>query len=446
MEVLMQSIDFFAPVTYNNQTKTISQQALEIVDEYFYLGDKFRVQIFPSNGEHPQFWSNLDRQGCDRSWPNRAIKIASYCTLILPMLGLLIKAFLRLHLQTSTIPMRTQSFAVSKMEAMPVAILEQIIRPMLSYKEQGRLAQVGIFSQNVANAVKQRYITMTAPLKQELQALPADQLTRDNFQRLLVGLVTSPAAGHPIHWIPLVKALIGHLPLETDSDIINTHAYLADLLATAEPPISPSDTYRFLTYLEQEQLSDSRPWICYRVFEQYLLREELDSASVSKVLKKCLNRKTETYIDIKNVDMFISNNRLLRIVEVCIDTSEWFGSSRFAHPLWRQMGAETDVIAPMPEILVEVLGTHIQSLRNSVLYRPFSVKVRGSSDAPYNFLLPLGQHIVNAKIHLWNAGAFDHDKLGKPQYGIRNVTYADKLYEKLALEYPRAVHKWRSNR
>ena len=69
----MSSIGFFVPVVYKNQIKTVSQQVLERIDEFFYLGNKFRVSIFAPDAEHPQSWARQNRQNCHRSWTNIAI-------------------------------------------------------------------------------------------------------------------------------------------------------------------------------------------------------------------------------------------------------------------------------------------------------------------------------------------------------------------------------------
>lgn len=268
----MSSIDFFVPVVYNNQIKTIPEQALETIDEYFYLGDKFRVSIFAPDAEHPQSWAMQNRQDRHRSWTNIAIKVASYCTVIIPLVALLVKAILRCYLQVSSIQVQQQFVPSSRIEARVPTEALQHIGSFLSYQDQAQLAQVGIFARDI----QQYYIDLMAPLKTEIEALPAGPLADGDFQRLLVGLVTSPAAGHPKHWVPLMDALMGHLgPDDTVNGIVQKHAHIADLLATTEQPISSDQIYQFCRYLGRKQLSKIMPWIGYRTLEQYSLKPQL---------------------------------------------------------------------------------------------------------------------------------------------------------------------------
>jgi hypothetical protein len=82
---------------------------------------------------------------------------------------------------------------------------------------------------------------------------------------------------------------------------------------------------------------------------------------------------------------------------------------------------------PTPEelsILNELIGFKIvpEFIVREFFPQPFVVNAgrRYAGEFPYNFSLPLGQHIVNAKINFWHQGTIDNDKLGKPQYGLRH--------------------------
>ena len=91
----MTSINFFTPIIYKSETKTILQTTLEYVDEYFYFGG-LKACICNFN----TFTVEIDH----RTWMNTALKISSYCTIILPLLGLFAKAILRSVLKINTSP------------------------------------------------------------------------------------------------------------------------------------------------------------------------------------------------------------------------------------------------------------------------------------------------------------------------------------------------------
>src|SRR5690606_38169968 len=216
---------------------------------------------------------------------------------------------------------------------------------------------------------------------------PAGPLSNADFQRLLVGLVTSPALGHPKHWVPVMDALMGHLgPNDTVNGIIQKHANIADLLATSAQPISPDQVYQFCKYLGQKQLSKIMPWIGYRALEQYSLKPPLDSASVNKALKEYLTQQAKLHIRAGNNGYFLPHNRMLNFQETDIDPRKWFGFNGEESSLWTQPGAENGEIAPMPALLLEVLWTHIQSLRASCADKPFMVGMIGRAEAqlPHN--------------------------------------------------------------
>lgn len=78
----MSTISFFTPVIFDVKTKSMPQKALELVDEYLYLGNKQRhITIFAGeHGQKPSAW--YIPQAEQRSWCNTAIKIASYFAVI----------------------------------------------------------------------------------------------------------------------------------------------------------------------------------------------------------------------------------------------------------------------------------------------------------------------------------------------------------------------------
>jgi hypothetical protein len=440
----MSSIDFFVPVIYNNQNKTTSQQILEAVDEYFYFGDKPRVTIFSPDAEHPQSWARQNHQNRHRSWTNTALKVASYFTIIPPLVALATKVLLRRCLQVSSIQVE-QAFAPnSRIEAKLSAEVLRNIGSFLSHQDQAQLAQVAVFARDAALDIQQYYIDLMTPLKTEIEALPAGPLSNADFQRLLVSLVTSPASGHPKHWVPVMDALMGHLgPSDTFDGIIQKHANIAELLATSAQPISSDQVYQLCKYLGQKQLSKIMSWIGYRALEQYSLKPQLNSASVNKALKEYLSRKAKVHIRAGNDGYFLPRNQMLEFQKIDIDPRQWFGLNGEENSLWTQPGAENGEIAPMPELLLEVLWTHIQSLRTSCVDKPFMVGMRGRAEAqlPHNFILALAQRITNADIFLdHNHTTIDKAEIEKPNYA-RSLGYlSDAEKEALATEsYPNAV-------
>jgi hypothetical protein len=395
----MSSIDFFAPVIYKNPIKTGSEQALEMIDEYFYLGNTSRVTIFAPDSAHPQSWAMKNRHDRHRSWTNIAIKVASYCTVIIPLVALLGKAILRCSLKVSSIKVE-QQFVPGIF--VPSDVLQEI-GSFLSYPDQGKLAQVAMFTRNAALHAQRYYIKLMAPFKTEIEALPPEPLTDAHFQRLLVELVTSHAAGHPKHWVPLMDSLMGHLgPHVTVNDIVQKHARIADLLATSKKPISPDKIYQFCKYLGVKQLSKTQPWIGYRALEQYALNPQLDSPSVNQALKEYLTQQANRCITAVSDAFFLPGQRMLNFQTTTIDPRQWFGLNREEHSLWAQPGVQNDQTAPMPELLLDVLWTRIQSLRASCRDMPFEVSMCGREEAelPNNFTLTLAQRVTNADIFL----------------------------------------------
>ncbi|MFI5333927.1 MAG: hypothetical protein ACHQT8_02025, partial [Chlamydiales bacterium] len=343
----MSSIDFFVPVIYENQIKTLPQQALEAVDEYFYLGNKFHVTIFAANAEHPRSWAVQSSYIRDRSWTNVAIKVCSYCNLIFPLIALLAKAILRSYLQVSSLrmspvesrgihipeqqhaprievrlPTRVPHQFSSDIEArLPIDTLQNIVS-FLTHQDRGRFAQAALFGHHTV----QHYNEAIDPLKREIASLPPGPFAGNDFQKFLVPLVISSAAGDPKHWAPLMDALMRRLaPEKTVDDVLQRHANMADLLVRSEQPISADQLYQFCRYLGQKQLSERHPWIGYRALEQYLLKPQLNSEGVNKALKEYLTRQAAKLIRPAAHSLELSNNRSLLYQEADIDPRNWFG-------------------------------------------------------------------------------------------------------------------------
>ena len=245
-----------------------------------------------------------------------------------------------------------------------------------------------------------------APLKTEIEALSAQRpasfsvvhaiwgvpidlnstaapLAREDFQRLLVSLVTSPAIGHPIHWVPVMNTLMAF----GDNERVQRLAGMADLLATSARPISSDQVYQFCTYLAREQLPGFIPWFGYQVLDQFSQKLPLSSAGVNEILEEYLTKKAEELLKAQDKGYYLPNNRIFKIKTTNIDPRVWFGSLLTSHE-------------QMPELLLEVLWARIQLLHASCTDRPFEVGMMGREEAqlPHNFTLALAQRITNAKI------------------------------------------------
>ncbi len=108
--VPMSSISFFTPVHFCGRP-SFSQKFLETVDNYFYLGGK-RARVLQG-----KTWDNtlavmiVDHPHAEGDLIATAVKIATYVTLILPLLMLALKAILRssCHFEISKDPPKNAS-------------------------------------------------------------------------------------------------------------------------------------------------------------------------------------------------------------------------------------------------------------------------------------------------------------------------------------------------
>lgn len=138
----------------------------------------------------------------------------------------------------------------------------------------------------------------------------------------------------------------------------------------------------------------------------------------------------------------LPGNRTLNFQETAIDPRKWFGFNGEDSSLWTQPGAQNGEIAPMPELLLEVLWTHIQSLRASCVDRPFMVGMFGRAEAelPNNFTLTLAQRITNADIFLDHENTINTEEIEKQNYARCLGDLSNEEKEALAAEhYPNAV-------
>lgn len=87
----MSGISFLTPIRYENQPTTFGQKALEVVDSYFYFGGRIAV-VVPSAMKNGS--AEVQMRDGKLTWLQVASKI-SYATVILPVLLMVAKAFLR---------------------------------------------------------------------------------------------------------------------------------------------------------------------------------------------------------------------------------------------------------------------------------------------------------------------------------------------------------------
>lgn len=479
----MSSIDFFVPVIYSNQIKTLPQQALEAVDEYFYLGNKYPVTIFPPDASHPHALARQNRGDRYSSWKNVALKVASYCTLIFPLIALSAKVILRWYLQVSSIkieeapssggggkfksfdtskaseskktdPLKTASSTGLKQgsansslikEKLPNDILTEI-GELLSYKDQGSLAQCAVFTRDIVRNINERYINSMKSFETEIEALPPGQIGTEDLQRLLVGVVTSIAVGHPKYWVPVMDSLMRHVASDNTIDgIIQTHANLANLLATSGTPISSEQIYQFCKYLGQKHLSQVWPWSSYRALEQYALKLGHCSEGVQRAIKEYLTEQAQVHIKARSEALLLSNNRVLEYKIINIDSRLWFGLNGNGNSLWVQPGAQNEETAVMPEMFLDVLWTRIKSLQNAFQGQVLEVSMQGSAEArlPRNFTLELGCRIVSSSIFLDYNGTIQSDQIQRSMFGqslgsfdLNNEDTKEHFYNQ---NYPNAI-------
>lgn len=280
-----------------------------------------------------------------------------------------------------------------------------------------------------------------APLKTKMGAL-----TDGNFQQLLVELVTSPAVGHPKHWVPVMAALMKHLGPNTTyyNGIIQKHSKIANLLATSAQTISSQQIYQFCRYLGQKQLSQNHFWLVYRALEQYSLKLQPNLEGVNKAIKEYLTNKAKKYITTNNTNWYLTNNRILKVQDTYIDSNLWFGKDGASSSLWwLHMDPANRATAPMPELLLDVLWTHIQSLRASCVDRALVVDMTvrsGSFQQIYNFTLRLAQRITNAGIFVEIYDSQIDRRAVNSQFLIHNHSdLSAQELEELATAYPDAV-------
>lgn len=106
----MNSIGFFTPVIYDSRiNKTKTEKAAVFVDHYFWLGGK-RAAIIPSETKVPQ--THMINPAGKAPFIRTALKVLSYCTVVIPLLMLVVKAALRCSITIPERPNRISPYAI----------------------------------------------------------------------------------------------------------------------------------------------------------------------------------------------------------------------------------------------------------------------------------------------------------------------------------------------
>ncbi len=89
----MTTISFSTPVTYGSNCDSVRKCLIEKIDDYFFLGGR-KVEVIPGNNRGKSEGVSYTSEK-SISLAERAIKIASYCTLIIPTFFFFAKVALR---------------------------------------------------------------------------------------------------------------------------------------------------------------------------------------------------------------------------------------------------------------------------------------------------------------------------------------------------------------
>ena len=88
----MESLSFFCSVTYQDRSSSLSDDFVECVDSYFYLGGR-QFRVIPNHAQQGGEGGIYIEGEC--SMISSALKIISYCTVVIPLLMVVVKGILR---------------------------------------------------------------------------------------------------------------------------------------------------------------------------------------------------------------------------------------------------------------------------------------------------------------------------------------------------------------
>ncbi|MEN9654755.1 MAG: hypothetical protein RL235_867 [Chlamydiota bacterium] len=358
----MTSVRFSTPVVYDAPA-TCAQKALTVAEKYLDLGGKPRVTIFAPDADHPAYWAQQSDQTHRHSWITIAIKIASYCTLILPLIALIAKVVLRSSLRISSV--------------------EILLNPP----------------------------------------------TQEGWQRdmdAVIALMTTPPEQRPEGAHECMNNLMRRLmPASAEVDaLIEVHADIARRFAAAEPPVSSDEISSFCRYLAEGPLSNFRPWIGYRILEQYAQASDAYLSDVLTVMENYVWAKANSLIQRPTYFSFIGlpGNQKAVNQTVIIEPIDWFGFTDSSFSLWKDFEPDNPELAPIPGIICRMLFNRIRDIHDS-LGCPLTVHIKASAEAemPMNFTAPLVEAITHQGIFC------DYNRVEEGK--IRNTYYARPFYQ-----------------
>ncbi len=444
----MLSIRFFSPITYEKENTTGSERALERVEEYFYLGGKFRVSLFEEKLEGGSsrlyaMQNSLDRH---RPWTNVAIKVVSYCTVVLPLVALLAKAALRYYLGVYSIKLKGEfAFASNIENKLPLDLLRLVV-PFLEETDQSRLGATCYLLHNAVQKARDKFLRNEKLLIGRLKALPkmisfpqsfskediaAAVKANQDFGSFLVNLIKADSLGyHHRSWRYLMHGFIRRTWHDfTIEHLIGGHAVLANFLAQSNKPISSSEIYHFCRYLVEKDTPagfytpfgflfhafprpiPNIPWIFYRVLEQYSISLKDHAESINRAIKENLALQAKARL---------IATKGYRTFEVYIDPRDWFGFQGSRYSLWKSLdfGEENNQLVSMPNLLEDALFESIVSIKESRPDLQFMVSMprKWEPEVPPNFVLSLARRITNEGI-FFRSNKVDRSQLERPEFG-----------------------------
>lgn len=300
-----------------------------------------------------------------------------------------------------------------------------LLREIGSYLSDEELTSLAKFSEITEQAVRfnrEFWGRTQGSLQGRIRELPQnpfdDEEKRRCFQRLLVDLIVSPLAGRPTYWIPAMDCFMEHLG-KSGVEQVEQHSHMAALLESSETSISFNEGYRFFIYLIQNHLNRSMTYRVYRCLEKYTLQPKLHEAS-AKALQNYLTQAAEGQIRAEErtyTDRWLGNNPIrYRIAD--IDPRNWFGLNGDPDSPWILPDTGEGEFAPIPEVLLKVLSSRVQSLADSDIGVSLLVNMnqRAESRFPYNFTLPLAERITYARVFLEHHNTIDVVEIVRVRY------------------------------
>lgn len=498
----MVEVRFFTPVVFDDAT-SFKEKITEQVDEYLNLGNHYRVKIYKPNAERPNTVAKVEFSN-KPSWTNLVLKVISYFTVILPLIALALKYKLRSQLNFTPPANTESASQVNNMlipivrkvthsqleKTIALDLLLQVIS-FLSFKDKALFAQTDFFARDAIRQEDLYYSQSMLSIRAEIDALlvasgPVHSLT---FQRILQQMLSSStlqdfrtSLGHPKHWLPIMNQLSQRLLPSINSgvdDFITGHAQIATLIASSTEPMPDANLELFLKYLAKNWLLLTRAWIGYRVLEKYLDQPGLEASTVRQVLVEFLSKEVNS-IRVQTKYLDLPDNKILVYKEFDIDPQHWFGFNESNYSLWvpqqaqnerielvedevedelAELGEDEPVelpegaaplvaaednqpvpVTPIPELLVDIFGTFIQSIKASHP-GPMHIRMIGRFEAelPHDFTLPLAQWITDNEIYLETNRTVSTHLLGKPEF-VSSITRFEDEKAQLAVKYPGAVH------